>query len=98
MHPAGMSTVVRRDIIVEPKRKLCFVLEGVYTKEECDDLIKLSEATGYEPALLNMGTSPPFFLPTSSLLYLPLFSHHSSSFPLNNMGRWWETIIQTWGA
>jgi len=37
------------------KGKLAFVLYNVFSKEECDDLIELSEKGGYEPALVNIG-------------------------------------------
>ena len=35
--------------------KLCFVLEDVFTKEECDDWIALTEQRGYKTALVNYG-------------------------------------------
>lgn len=48
--------VVRRDLKVYPEREtVSFVLEDVFTKKECDELIELSEKRGYEPALLNIG-------------------------------------------
>ena len=35
--------------------KLAFVLDNVYTEEECNNLIELTEKTGYETALVNVG-------------------------------------------
>jgi len=56
--------VVRIDLKVEQKREtLCFVLENVFTKKECDDLIALSEKKGYEPALLNIGGGRQTYAP-----------------------------------
>lgn len=34
---------------------LCFILDGVFTKEECDEWIELTEKKGYEIALVNIG-------------------------------------------
>ncbi len=34
-------------------KKVAFVLDNVFTAQECEDLIALTERTGYEPALVN---------------------------------------------
>jgi hypothetical protein len=61
--------VVRKDLKVEQEREtISFVLEDVFTKQECDELIEMSEKKGYEPALLNVGLYfRPFYF--SSFLY-----------------------------
>ena len=35
--------------------RLCFVIEDVFTKEECEEWISLTEARGYQAALVNVG-------------------------------------------
>ncbi|XP_064634786.1 uncharacterized protein LOC135492322 isoform X2 [Lineus longissimus] len=35
--------------------KLAFVLHNVFTKEECDEIIAITEEKGYEPAMVNVG-------------------------------------------
>ncbi|KAG4074924.1 hypothetical protein HA402_009349 [Bradysia odoriphaga] len=35
--------------------RLAFLLHGVFTPEECEGLIKISEQTGYTPALVHVG-------------------------------------------
>jgi len=37
------------------QKKLAFVLENVYSPQECEEMIRLTEAKGYEPALVNIG-------------------------------------------
>lgn len=52
------SVIVKEDLDLEPiskKDKLAFLLHNVFTREECVALIKISEDTGYTPALVNIG-------------------------------------------
>jgi len=37
------------------KDKWCIMLRNVFSKSECEELIKLSEKTGYLPAMVNIG-------------------------------------------
>merc|ERR1711862_479849 len=38
------------------ENKLAFTLDGVFTEEECNKWIELTENRGYEDALVNIGT------------------------------------------
>eukprot|EP00918_Siedleckia_nematoides_P052446 GHVU01114589.1.p1 GENE.GHVU01114589.1~~GHVU01114589.1.p1 ORF type:complete len:203 (-),score=17.85 GHVU01114589.1:1007-1615(-) len=48
------AKITKRNIRL-PGGKLAFVLDYVYSKQECDDYIKLTETKGYEPAKVNVG-------------------------------------------
>lgn len=39
----------------QTKDKLAFILDGVFTEEECQEWIAMTEKQGYEPALVNIG-------------------------------------------
>ena len=53
--------VIRRDLKPEKNRDtLSFVLEEVFTKKECEQLIEISEKQGYQPALVNIGMLSSF--------------------------------------
>ena len=51
-----MSEIIQTAIKVpKAESKLCFILDNVFTKEECDEWIRISEEKGYEMALVNIG-------------------------------------------
>ena len=51
-----VSKIVRSDLKVPGgNQKLAFLLDIVFSKEECEELIQISEEKGYEKALLNFG-------------------------------------------
>lgn len=52
--PPDAHGIVKRVIPVQGDR-LAFVLENVFSEQECQELIDLSESKGYEPALVNVG-------------------------------------------
>lgn len=37
------------------KNKLAFIVDGVFSKEECDEMIKMTEKEGYSKAMVNVG-------------------------------------------
>lgn len=45
------------------KDRLAFILDNVFTKEECDELIALTETCGYDQALINIGGHKQQYLP-----------------------------------
>ncbi len=47
--------VTKRDISLPFSEKLIFVLDNVFTPEECEEYIKKTEKMGYEAALVNVG-------------------------------------------
>ena len=49
-------TIVKK-VMVPPQteNKLAFTLDGVFTKEEWDEWIRMTEEKGYEVALVNIG-------------------------------------------
>ena len=48
--------IVKRELkMSNPTNKLVFVLDNVFTPEECDDYIKKTESMGYVQALVNVG-------------------------------------------
>ncbi|XP_064601868.1 uncharacterized protein LOC135467886 [Liolophura sinensis] len=48
--------IVKTDLdLPDGEKALAFVLDNVYTKQECDEYIKKTEEMGYEKALLNTG-------------------------------------------
>ena len=48
--------IVKRELKMNnPTNKLIFVLDNVFTPEECDDYIKKTEKMGYVQALVNVG-------------------------------------------
>ena len=48
--------IVKRELkMSNPTNKLIFVLDNVFTPEECDDYIKKTESMGYVQALVNVG-------------------------------------------
>ena len=50
------DNIIKTNIeIPKAASKLCFILDNVFTKEECDEWIRISEEKGYEKALLNVG-------------------------------------------
>jgi hypothetical protein len=52
------SKIIKDDLDLRPvsaEGKLAFLLHNVFTPEECKALIKISEDTGYSPALVNIG-------------------------------------------
>ncbi|CAG7817607.1 unnamed protein product [Allacma fusca] len=52
------STITKEDLDLTPisqQGKLAFLLHNVFTPEECKALIKISEDTGYTPALVTVG-------------------------------------------
>jgi hypothetical protein len=59
------APIVKRDIALPAPYtgRLAFVLDNVFTKEECEDLIAQTEARGYKPALINMGGGREVFVP-----------------------------------
>ncbi|XP_071796045.1 uncharacterized protein [Asterias amurensis] len=57
---------VKTDIIppgYKEGEKLAFTLDNVFTKEECDELIRVSEERGYEQALVNIGMGRQKLMP-----------------------------------
>ena len=55
--PRVEGTEVSKQDLKPPRdeHKLAFVLYNIFTKEECEEWIKLTEDKGYEPALVNVG-------------------------------------------
>jgi hypothetical protein len=48
--------IVRSDVRVPgSENKLAFVLDNVFSEEECKELIDLAEKKGFDKALLNVG-------------------------------------------
>ena len=39
----------------DQSHKFCITLDNILTKEECEDLIRITEASGYSEALVNTG-------------------------------------------
>ena len=53
---SSVDEITRSDIHLEKRPDaLAFVLYNVFTPEECQKLIDMSEAKGYSPALVNVG-------------------------------------------
>lgn len=61
----GRAAIVKRDIALPAPftGRLAFVLDNVFTKEECEDLIAQTEARTYKPALINMGGGREVYVP-----------------------------------
>ena|SRR3990167_5196790 len=55
--PRVEGTEISKQDLKPPRdeHKLAFVLYNIFSKEECDEWIRLTEEKGYEPALVNVG-------------------------------------------
>lgn len=61
-----MTTIEKVDVTLpnaEDAGKLAFILLNVFTPEECEEWIKLTEERGYGPALVNIGFNQEVAMP-----------------------------------